>query len=371
MISGSPFITNLTITNASSTLVQGNLIGLVGAESMISRRASCVEVFGGSSTTIGGTSPKARNVIAGGGLGVFIRFDDLLPNLPTFAGNLVQGNYIGTDSTGLRAVGNQIGVFLALARGTTVGGATAAAGNLVSGNQGSGIVISTDAPRLSGGPSIPSSSPCPTTPGPGGSPDDRPSTEFQVLNNDIGTDVVGAALPNGGDGVRVELRNFSHEVRGNRIAFNGRNGVAIPESSFTFDGLPAFSIRILDNSIFSNANLGIDLGDNGITANDFRDTDSGANLRQNFPELGSVALANNFTTEGNVIAAATFIVNGTFNSIPNRTFDSAVLSWHHLYRFGRSIHWHYTDTASTHKASHHKQERQCRLFFQFRFPCGL
>jgi hypothetical protein len=46
----------------------------------------------------------------------------------------------------------------------------------------------------------------------------------------------------------------------------------------------------LRNAIFSNGGLGIDLGDDGVTANDFRDADTGPNLRQNYPTIEGVAL---------------------------------------------------------------------------------
>jgi hypothetical protein len=42
---------------------------------------------------------------------------------------------------------------------------------------------------------------------------------------------------------------------------------------------------IRGNSIFANAGLGIDLNDNGVTANDLGDGDTGPNGSQNFPEI--------------------------------------------------------------------------------------
>src|SRR5262249_15625033 len=63
------------------------------------------------------------------------------------------------------------------------------------------------------------------------------------------------------------------------------------------------------NSIFSNGGLGIDLGDDGRTANDLGDPDSGANNLQNFPVLTKASL------EGSIV-----IVEGKLNSTPNTFF---------------------------------------------------
>ncbi|MCA9063465.1 MAG: hypothetical protein KDA96_10410, partial [Planctomycetaceae bacterium] len=57
------------------------------------------------------------------------------------AGNTLQGNLIGTDVTGTAAIGNATGVYLSSAWGVTIGGDTAAARNVISGNTTNGIVV--------------------------------------------------------------------------------------------------------------------------------------------------------------------------------------------------------------------------------------
>jgi len=147
-----------------------------------------------------------------------------------------------------------------------------------------------------------------------------PNSDFEIQGNFIGTDVSGTQpLGNGRDGIRIELRAFSHDIRANRIAFNGLRGINLPEGEFPGEGLPAFSVLIVDNSIFSNGVLGVDLAADGVTTNDFRDVDSGANLRQNFPLLlsSSVPAASD---DGSFSDAATLNLSGTFNSTPNSKF---------------------------------------------------
>src|SRR5262249_46197582 len=65
---------------------------------------------------------------------------------------------------------------------------------------------------------------------------------------------------------------------------------------------------IRGNSIFSNTQLGIDLGDNGVSANDAGDVDNGPNTFQNFPVLIKA------------IGGASTIIQGTLNSTASRTF---------------------------------------------------
>ena len=63
------------------------------------------------------------------------------------------------------------------------------------------------------------------------------------------------------------------------------------------------------NSIFDNGGLGIDLTNDGVTANDLGDCDFGANSLQNFPVLTSVTSSPSAT-----------IAQGTLNSIANQSY---------------------------------------------------
>ena len=76
-------------------------------------------------------------------------------------------------------------------------------------------------------------------------------------------------------------------VAGNTIAFNGGDGVTIGDNAA--DATP--SNAVLGNSIFSNTDLGIDLGNNtSVTLNDSLGH-SGPNNFQNFPVLTSATPA--------------------------------------------------------------------------------
>ncbi|MBC8422415.1 MAG: DUF11 domain-containing protein, partial [Chloroflexi bacterium] len=87
---------------------------------------------------------------------------------------------------------------------------------------------------------------------------------------------------------------------GNTIAYNGGDGVV------AFSGT---GNQILDNSIFDNDELGIDLDtDNAVTPNDDDDPDGGANNLQNYPVLTSASTPVNP------------VIQGVLNSTPSTQF---------------------------------------------------
>ena len=122
-----------------------------------------------------------------------------------------------------------------------------------------------------------------------------------ISHNFIGMLRSALAAGNGKNGVR--LNDSSGNVIGpeNLIAFNQQSGVAVTK------GANGESNRVTQNRIYSNGGLGIDLGQNGVTANDPGDADPGANRLQNFPELNAY---------GGGLAA----VRITLDSFPSRTF---------------------------------------------------
>ena len=109
-VTGTITVTQI-ITLSTGTFSIGNGNGQSGVE------------IDGTSNTVGGTTPGARNLISGNGTGVTIKG----------AGNLVEGNYIGTDVTGTKALGNTYGVGIS-APSNILGGTAPGAGNVISGN---------------------------------------------------------------------------------------------------------------------------------------------------------------------------------------------------------------------------------------------
>jgi CSLREA domain-containing protein len=252
--------------NATGTSSLGNTGNGVAINSIFSERTY---------NRVGGTAPASRNVISGnstnGSAGIF-----------GSAGAQIRGNYIGTNASGTLGRRNAHGIIAG--PGVRVGGTAVGAGNVVSGNTFDGIFINA-------GP-------------------------VEVQGNFIGTNATGTgALPNDGQGVLIAGPAASDNTiggsdfgRGNTIAFNGQEGVRVLNQGI--------NNAILNNSIFSNGRLGIELDPMGVTQNDSGDGDTGPNNLQNFPTITSAAT----DSSGNVL------VSGTLNSTPNTTFTIQLFS---------------------------------------------
>jgi hypothetical protein len=227
-----------------NNLIEGNYIGTDATGTQQFAPDSDVStgiVVQTQGNTIGGTTPAARNLISGNaGYGI----SDNVGSISNIDSR-VQGNLIGTDATGTRALGNGGGGVAAAVFGPNmgriiVGGPEAGAGNLISGNGGVGVS----------------------------------SQNGVVQGNFIGTDVTGKLSIGNSVGVRATGNVL---VAQNTIAFNTAAGVAFTD----INGVATTGNLITQNSIFSNFGPGI-----GISSylNDSPDADG----IQNYPTLASV-----------------------------------------------------------------------------------
>jgi hypothetical protein len=258
---GGSFQNGIRVVGAQDTIIEGNYIGTDASGSMGTGGTSGfrgVVVLFASDTTIGGTSAAARNVISGWGQNVRVGGS---------TGTVVEGNYIGTDASGLEALsggGGGIGVVLGGRTGNTVAGNTIAfdstgvwdpitggdsiLGNSIYGNSFDGVDIGV-ARSITGVPIV---------------------TDVSILGNSI--------YGNGGDGVDI------------------RHGAGI-------------SIR--GNSIYGNGGLGIVLnGGLNTNADNNQENHQGPNNLMNFPVLTSVQTSAAGTTINGTLDT------GTANGIP-------------------------------------------------------
>jgi hypothetical protein len=235
-----------------------------------------IEITGTSATgaeTAAGLAITAGNCVARGlsingfGMGIALEGD---------GGNVIQGNFIGTDTTGVSARGNfGDGIYVASA-GNVIGGSTAQARNVISANEGSGLVF-----------------------------DSFNATENTVQGNFVGAGSDGTAdLGNRGNGI-VLRSGAAHNMigPGNVIAHNAGTGILLEASAGTGNA-------IRGNAIGINGGLGIDVNGDGMTDNDEGDRDDGPNNAQNFPVLSRARTLAGVTT-----------IDGTLNSSSNATYQ--------------------------------------------------
>jgi hemoglobin-like flavoprotein len=314
---GQNFVSGLTLKGGSSTIkgfvinrftfagiylesanntIAGNFIGIdvtgdasqAGNVSLANNTGIAFVGHNSNNNLVGGTTAAARNVISNNQIGIDICCDDMQN------GNKIAGNYIGTNANGTAALGSgNYGIRIDAAQNTVVGGVTPDERNVISGNY-AGINLSND---ISG---------------------------TLIQGNYIGTKADGtSALGNRNTGINSTFGVTGATIGGmasgasNVIAFNGlgnagNGGVSIAKGTpFT----PSKSITVSQNAIFSNNGLGIDLGSDGVTANDAGDSDNGPNDLQNVPVLTSVV-----TNGGNTV------IQGTLNSEASRSYHIELFS---------------------------------------------
>jgi hypothetical protein len=331
------------INGISNVVVKGCFLGTDSTGSMARGNGSYGILLDNNATnaTVGGLTSDARNLVSGNGIVGVALGDDFGAG---GSGHLIEGNFIGTNAAGLTAITqNQGGVALAVASNCIIGGTITAARNVISGNQGRGIIVSNSI----GNPAV---------------------TNNVIQGNFIGVDRTGTvALPNNyqgiglyapgntiggtaagagnvisgnnyagidvdlGDGSHIEGNFIGTDVTGTINLGNHYPGIILTSSNIMIGGTAALAGNviafngstlsggivmyggtgnaILGNSIFANNGLGIDLTGDGVTLNDPGDVDSGANNLQNFPVLTSVTTSGGMTT-----------INGRLNSAKNTMY---------------------------------------------------
>jgi trimeric autotransporter adhesin len=250
IISGNNVGVSVFLQTSGSDSLIGNYIGL-DINGDADGNSIGVNVTGSTrGFTVGAVDPVTRNIISGNTTaGVWF-------NTNQSPGNSLVGNYVGTSADGLSARPNGVGVGVDTATYVNIGDASGG-GNLISGNTGAGIALS--GVSFSGATHL-----------------------CTVAGNRIGVDANGGPLPNQ---VGLLVGAFTY-VRdnviggaagaGNIIRSNAQGGVVLKSG---------VNNRIQANAIDANGGLGIDLGGDGVTANDVGDVDSGPNQLQNFPVL--------------------------------------------------------------------------------------
>jgi hypothetical protein len=313
---------------------------------------------GGGGEGVSDNNHIRGNVIAGYGAGVVQEGGD--PHSES-TGNVFEGNRIGTNASGTAALVNHAGIVIDFTTGGNI-----IRNNLISGS-GDGLLIESEAGDLVEGNLIGTGAsgtePIPNRNGIDLEGDNNTAVtgntiEFNgtgvfcagsndtIAGNTIaynsgvfsGDDFGGPADPNCGVLVGYGFLPgvIGNRIEGNAIYGNSGPGVWVPGGPLVPDGVYATGTSISGNSIYDNGGLGIDLGDipydsagivtsvpsqwayskpDGVTPDgshtltDLQGQVVGPNHFQNYPVLALATAAAGGTT-----------VTGTLNSIPSTTF---------------------------------------------------
>ena len=268
--------------SVKGNVIQGNLIGLDSAgANVLGNTTVGIGISSASDNLIGGTNAAARNVISGNG-SLFSGLGGVFLFGAGTTGNQLCGNFIGTDPSGTAARGNvNDGIYLQQAATNFIGSAAAGAGNLISANGISGVYLTNASWNL-------------------------------IEGNLIGTKADGSgALGNTYHNVELDVNATNNAIGG--VTPGAGNHIAFARTTF-YSGVRvrpgSLNNLISGNSIFSNAELGIDLGAYGVTPNVDCETGqaTAANAGQNYPVLT------------NVYTGTATLIRGTLNSGSGKTY---------------------------------------------------
>ncbi|HWB10985.1 MAG TPA: Calx-beta domain-containing protein [Pirellulales bacterium] len=216
IIVGQFFINGST---GSLNLVQGNYIGtdITGTVALGGKTEHDGITIEGSSNTIGGAEPGQGNLISGNSLpGFGLAGIGLTPSAHD---NFVLGNRIGTDVTGTKPLGNDIGI-RNQGYNNTFGGSFPGTGNVISGNNLDGINLGPDGGNV-------------------------------VKGNLIGTDYTGTKALGNGDGISGG-NTFPNLFSGDLI------GGTEPGARNVISGNRGFGISITGRALVQGNYVGVD-----------------------------------------------------------------------------------------------------------------
>jgi hypothetical protein len=280
----------IRLVQSGNNVIAGNHIGTDPTGMLDLGNIHGIEVFIGANNRIGGTVAADRNLISGNSGNAIL--------ISQASGNQVLGNWIGTNVTGEAALPNGGGISIAAAHNTIIGGAAAGAGNVI-GASGQGLTVSSAngvvirGNRIGvspGGVALPNNfgidinnSIDPVVGGVGAGNIVSRNNLGMLLNNGVdNAAVLGNTFTHNNDGILINtLQTTDIQIggiaagEGNLIAFNTNKGI-------WNNGL---RVTVRGNSFHSNGVLGHDIEGDGVTPNDPGDVDTGANGRQNTPNL--------------------------------------------------------------------------------------
>ncbi len=260
----------IELDRTDGTVVYGNLIGTdATGQNAVGNEVRGIAAAQSTNLQIGGSNAGEGNVISGNlASGILLDAD----------GSDVEGNLIGTDIDGDTALGNGLHGILVSGDNNTIGGVSTNYGNVVSANDGVGILVMVD------------------------------SEDNTVQFNNIGTDISGtASLGNTNTGIFVD-RADSNDIVDNLVSGNSFDAIVISDSDLIDIGRNTIGLDASGTAALGNGGDGVqiwqsldaDVFDNVISGNGDDGIDIGNSsdftIRGNVIGLnaaGNIAIANN------------------------------------------------------------------------------
>ena len=313
----------ISVTAGGNNTLQGNWIGLDASGSAAAGNTGVGISLsgGGTGQQIGGTGATLRNVVSGNGShGIAI----------DSGAATVLGNTIGLNVAGTAALANANGIVLNTG-GHQIGGSSAAARNVVSGNTARGVWLNSANNTVQGN-AVGSNAA-----GTSAVANGTAGIDVMGPNNAVGGAAAGAGnvvSGNGAAGVRLDPVANGSSVQGNSIGLNAAGSTALGNATGidvgcttgcaiggtaagagnTVSGNTGQGVvvqvassgnAVLGNRIFGNGGIAIDLGNDGVTVNDGAKTTGAANLKMDSPLLTSArATGSQLAVAGYVGSAA-------------------------------------------------------------------
>ncbi len=237
------------IADSDRNVIAGNFVGTDAAGvADLGNLLNGIVIVSGAGNLVGGASAAARNVVSGNVENNIVvgGFDTNFT--PSPARTIIQGNYVGTNAAGTSRVesgGGQIGgdgILLTSGDGTVIGGASAYARNVISGNTGRGIFCRDN------------------------------NTNLTIQGNFIGVDATGAvALGNHQVGISVTSGTTPADGftiggtatgAGNVISGNTEEGVSISARDLVFQG-NFVGTNAAGTAVIGNGSIGVHIANGG------------------------------------------------------------------------------------------------------------
>jgi alpha-tubulin suppressor-like RCC1 family protein len=315
--------TGVSIDGAGTNrnLVQGNYIGLNQAGTAAIANSRGVRMTNGAkNNVIGGTTAAYRNIISGCEFGVGLGAAET-------TGNQIQGNFIGTDATGSFAVPNGYGIGISDANNNTIGGNGGGTRNLISGNVNANILFSGGSGNIVAGNFIgtnlsgtASFGNFTTTAGvwltDGANANVIGGTQAGEKNVISGHAGIGLLIQGRGSGTGP--LSFGNFVKGNYIGTDKTGTLAVPNQNNglvieggAHDNVIGGTVSGARNLISGNLARGIYISDTGTDNNKVRGNYIGTDA------AGTAAIPNQFDGISIVFGASNNVIGGTVSGAGN------------------------------------------------------